>query len=170
MKLDQFTKQMENTAEIIRQMVEGISDEQARWKPTPEAWSILEVINHLYDEEREDFRARLDVMLNGPGDDMPPWNPVGAVTERRYNERDVAESLNNYLSERKASLAWLRGLESPDWDASFTLRWGEMTAGDMFASWMVHDLLHMRQLTKLMGLYSVRELDPYKIDYSGGSF
>ena len=53
-------------AQDIRQMVLGISAEQARWKPDSETWSILEVVNHLYDEEREDFRVRLPVPINLP--------------------------------------------------------------------------------------------------------
>jgi hypothetical protein len=34
----------------IRLLVEGVSPEQAHLNPDPESWSILEVINHLYDE------------------------------------------------------------------------------------------------------------------------
>ncbi len=40
------------------------ADEQARWKPSPESWSMLEVVNHLYDEEKDDFRFRLDSLLH----------------------------------------------------------------------------------------------------------
>jgi hypothetical protein len=36
-------------------MLRGVTEAQARWKPAPEEWSILEVINYLCDEEREDF-------------------------------------------------------------------------------------------------------------------
>jgi hypothetical protein len=45
-------------AQSIMQLVSRVSDEQARWKPEADSWSILEVVNHLYDEEREDFRTR----------------------------------------------------------------------------------------------------------------
>ncbi|MEZ4640023.1 MAG: DinB family protein [Caldilineaceae bacterium] len=44
-------------AERIRCLVEGMSDQDARWKPDAESWSILEVINHLADEEEADFIA-----------------------------------------------------------------------------------------------------------------
>ena len=43
-------------AEIIRALVLGVTQAQAQVKPTPESWSILEVVCHLGDEEREDFR------------------------------------------------------------------------------------------------------------------
>ena len=48
----------------IAALARGVTDAQARWKLSPEQWSILEVINHLYDEERQDFRTRLDLTLH----------------------------------------------------------------------------------------------------------
>jgi len=47
---------MANQAETIRALIQDDSDEQASWRPDSDSWSVLEVINHLYDEEREDFR------------------------------------------------------------------------------------------------------------------
>lgn len=45
----------------ITQLCESVSEAQAHVKPDLQCWSILEVINHLFDEEREDFRRRLDL-------------------------------------------------------------------------------------------------------------
>ena len=59
-----IAQQLTQQAQTIRALVTGVSAEQARWKPTPEDWSLLEVINHLYDEEREDFRQRVDYQLH----------------------------------------------------------------------------------------------------------
>ncbi len=82
MTLDEMITQMTWQAERIRMLVDGVDDEQARWKPDAESWSILEVVNHLYDEEREDFRVRLDSMLHRPGENAPPIDPQGWVTAR----------------------------------------------------------------------------------------
>ena len=106
----------------------------ARWKPAPDSWSILEVVNHLYDEEREDFRVRLDTILYHPGRPWPPINSTGWVTERAYNQRDLSHYAEAFLKERRKSLAWLRGLETPDWQASVTAPFGQISAGDMFAA------------------------------------
>ena len=106
---------MASNAERIRALVQGVSDEQARWRPSATSWSILEVINHLFDEEREDFRVVLDHILHPdqPWPDRGSIDPLGWVTARRYNERDLDESLNNFLTAREDSLAWLRGLPRP---------------------------------------------------------
>jgi hypothetical protein len=154
-------------AETIRALVQNVSDEQAVWRPSPDAWSVLEVVNHLYDEEIEDFRAHLDHILHHPVQPWPPIDPQGWVTARQYNQRQLGESLDNFLREREASLAWLRGLTSPNWEAACEAPFGTITAGDMLASWVAHDLLHTRQLVELHWAYVVRLAAPYRVDYAG---
>jgi hypothetical protein len=154
-------------AQDIRQLAAGISAEQARWKPDPDSWSILEVINHLYDEEREDFRVRLKHILD-QAEGMPPGiDPVGWVTERRYNQRDLETSLARFLQEREASLMWLAGLAEPDWDVAAEGPSGRIKAGDMLIAWVAHDLLHLRQLVELRYAYLQQQARPYQIVYAG---
>lgn len=167
MDIDRLLSHMMENAVRVRALVRGVSDQQARWRPDPDSWSMLEVVNHLLDEEREDFRVRLDYTLHRPGEPWPPIDPTGWVTERGYNQRDPDASLARFLSEREASIAWLRELSAPDWDATFEAPWGLITAGDLFASWVSHDLLHMRQLLELHWAYTTAELEPYKPDYAG---
>src|SRR5690606_7583180 len=157
-----FIRQMDNNARRIQLLFERITDEQARWKPTPETSSVLEVVNHLYDEEREDFRLRLDYILHHPGEKWPPNDPQGNILNRRYNERDLQESLNNFLQERQASLEWIQKLGVFDWDKAEATPWGgTIRAGDMFAAWVAHDILHLRQLVELHWAITNHALQPY---------
>lgn len=167
MDLDDLATRMALNAERIRALCQGISEEQSRWKPDPDSWSILEVVNHLYDEEREDFRARLDHVLHCPDQPWPAIDPQGWVTARRYNDRELGESLTRFLAERKESLGWLRTLSAPNWAAVYEAPWGPITAGDVMASWVAHDLLHMRQLVKLHYLFTTAELKPHDVRYAG---
>jgi len=145
-----FIERLRNNCTAIEALAAGVDDAQARWKPSAHAWSILEVINHLGDEEREDFRRRVDFTLHRQGETWPPIDPPGWVTERRYNERDLADSLARFLAERARSLEWLAGLAAPDWSLSYEHPVaGRLTAGDLLASWVAHDLLHIRQLAGL---------------------
>ncbi|MEM7347031.1 MAG: DinB family protein [Chloroflexota bacterium] len=168
MQLKQMTDQMARNAEAIRHLVKDITLEQARWRPDPESWSILEVINHLYDEERDDFRTRLDLILYHPGTPWPPIDPPSWAIERRYNERAFDSSLQNFLDERAASLRWLESLSSPDWSViSNHPVLGPMSAGDMMASWISHDFLHLRQLSELYWAYVAEMAAPYSGEYAG---
>lgn len=168
MEADKLMAQLALNGERIAGLVAGVPAEQARWRPAEDAWSLLEVIGHLGDEERQDFRVRLDLILHDPAAAWPPIDPKGWVTEHRYNERDLAEAVQGFLAARAASLAWLRGLAAPDWDATVHTLWGwSTTAGDMLAAWAAHDVLHMRQLVELHWAHVSHLAAPCTTIYAG---
>ena len=167
MEFNILYQELADGVEIVVKLVAAITPAEARFKPNPESWSILEVICHLYDEEREDFRQRLDIMLHQPTEEWPPIDPTGWVVARKYNERDLAEMVNNFVAERKNSLAWLKGLSRPNWEAEYTTPFGVMKAGDILGSWVAHDHLHLRQLVELRRARVLQLVAPYDVQYAG---
>lgn len=167
MDIEHLVSQMAGNAGRFRSLTNGVLEYQARWKPGPTSWSVLEVVNHLWDEEREDFRVRIDYTLHQPGKPWPGIDPQGWVTAREYNQRELEDSLAGFLTEREASLAWLRQLSAPDWEITYEAPWGPIKAGDIFAAWVAHDLLHMRQLVELHWAYTKAIAEPYSVEYAG---
>jgi len=163
--LENAAARLAGSVQVIRDLVTGVSDAQARWKPGPERWSILEVVNHLHDEEREDFRFRFRHLLERPAEPSPPIDPPRWAVDRRYNERQLGPSVESFLAERRFSLAWLATLEDPDLDAASPAT--GRTAGELLAAWVAHDLLHVRQITKLHYDYWAREVSPLRLGYAG---
>ena len=155
-------------ADVISQLTRGLSDEQARWKPAPNDWSSLEVVNHLYDEERDDFRTRIDLTLHHPAQEWPPIHPSRWAIERKYNERDLAASLENFRQERQNSLTWLTELSDADWEKGRQRpQAGVIKAGDLLAAWVAHDHLHIRQLNELHWQWWSATVKPYTVYYAG---
>ena len=131
---DLVRQELTRGARTIGALVAGVTPDEARRRPSPEAWSLLEVVCHLEDEECLDFRPRLDSVLHRPGEPWAPIDPAGWVTARRYNERDLGEALRGFLAERERSLAWLDTLAAPDWSREHRASFGPITAGDLLAS------------------------------------
>lgn len=167
MQFERLYQELTQGIKMVRQLVTGITQVEAQAKPSPESWSVLEVVCHLYDEEREDFRQRLDIMLHRPEEEWPPIDPVGWVTTRKYNERNLAEMLENLAWERQRSLVWLRDLAASNWEAEYQAPFGSIKAGDMLASWVAHDTLHIRQLVELRRNRVVKMTEPYDVRYAG---
>lgn len=167
MDLNYIINRLRDNCGVFEGLVRPVGFEQARWKPSPDKWSILEVVNHLYDEEREDFRQRIELVLADPAQRWPPIDPRGWVTARSYSEKDLNDSLNNFIVEREKSLVWLRGLREPTWPSRHEGANGILSAGDLLASWLAHDFLHIRQLTRLHWQYLGAIAHPYQTLYAG---
>lgn len=157
--------QLSQQAQVIQHLVQAVPETQAIWKPSSKEWSILEVINHLADEEREDFRQRFDLMLHQPTTDWPKIDPAAWVTEHSYNTRNLLESSKRFLQERNTSLDWLKGLNEVNLEHLYHHPSGRtLRHADFLASWLAHDLLHIRQITRLHYQYLQKD---FKIDYAG---
>jgi DinB superfamily len=167
MRLEVLRRELAQGAETIQGLVVGVSSAEARVRPEPTAWSILEVVAHLLDEEREDFRPRLDLVLHRPQETWAPIDPAGWVTARGYNDRELGATLSAFLTERERSLAWLAGLTTPDWSREYQASFGPITAGDLAASWAAHDLLHTRQLLELRHARLLTLAAPHRTRYAG---
>ncbi len=165
--LEQYVDGFRRNVSVISGLCAGVAVEQAHWRPAAEAWSITEVICHLRDEEREDFRTRLDFCLHRPEADWPPIDPAGWVSTRAYNEQLLPQALNEWLSEREESIAWLRSLKVPNWESTHSNPLGSMRAGDVLTAWLAHDHLHIRQLNELRYQWLTRAAKPFLASYAG---
>lgn len=159
--LDRFTT-------ALPAVVAGVSADDARWKPADGAWSILEVVSHLLDEEVRDFRTRIRMTLQQPGEPWPAIDPEGWAVAERYNDRDLPAVTQQWAAERRASVAWLRSLGDVDWSIAYQHpHFGSIHAGDLLASWAAHDALHLRQIAKRLYQIAGRDGGAYATVYAG---
>jgi hypothetical protein len=167
MQFNALYQELQNSTEMIRALLSGISQEDAQIKPNSESWSILEVICHLYDEEREDFREHLDFILHRQNEEWHRIDPQGWVTQRKYNEQNFVAMQEKFFAERQKSLDWLMEMSNSDWDNTYTSQYGSVSAGEMFSCWVAHDNLHIRQLVELRRNRIEKITQPYPIEYAG---
>jgi hypothetical protein len=145
-----ITQELSKNINVFKGLLSGLTEEEYVWKPNPNKWCMLEIICHLYDEEREDFRTRTKLVLETPEEALPPIDPTGWVQERRYMEQNFDDKLNAFLKEREQSIDWLQSLQSPNWDNAYNHpKFGPMTAKMFLSNWLAHDYLHIRQITRL---------------------
>ncbi|USN98625.1 MAG: DinB family protein [Phycisphaeraceae bacterium] len=154
--------------DLLEVLVADTDDAEWRWKPDDRHWSITEILGHLLREEREDFRTRLRLTLESPAMPWPPIDPEGDVARHRDINADPAQTLAAFRAERADSIAWLRSLDAPDWNAEHAHpKLGLFRAGDLLAAWADHDALHARQLVKRRHQLIVRDAGPYPCRYAG---
>lgn len=159
--------QLKQNKNVFIGLFKDVDKDMYLWKQTPEKWCLLEIVCHLYDEEREDFRFRTHWVFTNPNKIAPPIKPVEWVTERKYIEQDYNTMLLKFIKERENSIKWIESLQNPAWQNSFVHpKVGVLTAKHFYDNWLAHDYLHIRQITKLKFDY-LNHLSGEDLNYAG---
>ncbi|HEU4747682.1 MAG TPA: DinB family protein [Gemmatimonadaceae bacterium] len=140
---------LEATPAILRGLMSGISEEDARWKPAGNRFSIAEVLAHLSHSEGDCYRARVDRFL---AEKRPEFEPDDAQMHlERYKNADPREELGQFEDQRASNIQLLRGLPATAGSRKALHRAaGEITLSQMLHEWALHDLGHIRQIAELV--------------------
>jgi hypothetical protein len=140
---------LEATPGILRGLISEISDEDARWKPAPDRFSIAEVLAHLTHSEGHCYRARMDRFL---AEEMPELEPDDAHMHLElYKNGDPEEDFAHFEEQRETNIELLRGLPADVGSRKAKHRAaGEITLSQMLHEWALHDLGHVRQIAELV--------------------
>ncbi|TND05366.1 MAG: hypothetical protein FD123_3659 [Bacteroidetes bacterium] len=167
MNSEKIISELAANRQVFSGLLSGIGKEMHEWRSNPESWNLQEIVCHLYDEEREDFRARTKHVLETPGLPLSPIDPVGWVQSRNYMQQDYGQMLEKFLEERSASVSWLRSLTDPAWhNAHIHPKFGPMPAKMFLANWLAHDHLHIRQIARLKFEY-LKSTSGETLQYAG---
>jgi hypothetical protein len=137
------------TPDILRGLMCEVSEEDARWKPGPERFSIAEVLAHLSHSEGHCYRARVDRFLS---EEMPVFEPDDAQMHLElYRSGDPEEDFSHFEEQRETNVELLRGLPAEAGTRRARhLAAGEITLAQMLHEWALHDLGHIRQIAELV--------------------
>src|SRR5438034_3268328 len=99
---------LEATPTILRGLMAELDDQDVRWKPAPDRFSIGEVLAHLSHSEGHCYRARLDRFLV---EEQPEFEADDAQFHlERYRAADPEDSFDHFEEQRATNIEFLRGL------------------------------------------------------------
>jgi hypothetical protein len=150
MNHDRIIENLSANRDVFSTLLMNKHEDEYLWKPSDTKWCLLEVVCHLYDEEREDFRARVKHTLETPIEPLPMFDQVAWVKDRKYIEQDYNQMVEKILDERNNSITWLKSIKDPSWKNAYPHpKLGALSAEHFLANWLAHDFLHMRQIVGL---------------------
>ena len=121
-------------------------------------WSAFDVVGHLIHAERTDWMPRARMILQfGDTQKFEPFDRLAQVRESQG--KSLGQLLDEFARLRSENLAELRALHlKPD---DFARRGqhpalGVVTLSELLATWAVHDLTHLHQISRIMA-YQYRE-------------
>ena len=117
-----------------------------------ETWSAFDIVGHLISGERTDWMPRARVILEKG--EARPFDPFDRFEQERESRgKSLDQLLDEFARLRRENLAALQALNLQKED--FTRRGthpslGPVTLGELLATWAVHDLTHLHQLSRVM--------------------
>jgi hypothetical protein len=140
---------LEATPEILRGLMREISDDDARWKPAPDRFSIAEVLAHLSHSEGHCYRMRVDRFLK---EENPFFESDDAqMYLDLYRDADPEDSFEHFEEQRKNNIEFLENLPPGSGDRKANhAEAGEITLAQMLHEWALHDIGHIRQVAELV--------------------
>lgn len=129
--------------------IEGLSQEQLTWKPSPEVWSVIEVLSHLVDHSIVvSFRIR-DI-LAGTTATLPAFNQDAWVNGQYSNQANAGDILHTFEAVLHYNHSLLRRLSPTDWDKSGVNVKGEtVSIKKMITLFISHVHTHLGQIERI---------------------
>ena len=142
-------KMLEATPGVVRALICELSEEEKRWKPAPDRFSVAEVLAHLAHGEGHCYRLRVDRFMN---EERPEFEPDDAQMHlERYRDADPQDELAHFEEQRADNIDFLRRLPAEVGSRVAQHREaGEITLLQMLHEWVLHDLGHIRQIAEIV--------------------
>jgi hypothetical protein len=155
---------LERTPGVLRAMLAGTPDELIRGTEGGESWSPFDVVGHLIHGERTDWIPRLTIIL--AESDTRPFEPFDRYAQFEASDgKTLDELLDEFEILRDANLGTLRALLDTGFDLESVgthPELGQVTAGELLATWAVHDLGHIAQIARVMAKQFSDETGPWR--------
>ena len=143
---------LERTPAAFNALLRGLPDIWAQRNEGGDTWRPFDVIGHLIHGERTDWMARARIILqNGESRAFEPFDRLGHIQESRG--KSLEQLLDEFARLRRENLAALRALNLQPKDLARRGRHpalGAVTLSELLATWAVHDLTHLHQVSRVM--------------------
>lgn len=155
---------LERTPRALRALLSDLPDAWTTVDEGPDTFTALDVVGHLIDGERQDWIVRARTILeHGTGQAFEPFDRFAFRTHHR--DLDLEQRLALFERERATCLEDLAALalEPEDLDRrGMHPELGEVTLGELLATWVTHDLTHIAQIARVMARRYGNAVGPWK--------
>lgn len=159
---------LRRTPAVLKHMLSGLSEDWYSHNEGEETWSPYDVIGHFIHGEKTDWLERTEIILSNAADKtfipFDRFAQMGASTGK-----SIEALLEEFRILREGNLDKLEALGIDEKDLNkkgIHPELGEVSLRQLLASWVVHDLGHIAQISRVMAKQYKEEVGPW-IAYLG---
>ena len=148
---------LSHTPATLNALLRGLPDtwvmsNEGRSKDGKDTWSAFDIVGHLNSGERTDWMPRARIILESG--EARAFDPFDRFAQSRESQgQSLEQLLDEFARLRSENLAALQALNLQPEDLARRGRHpalGVVTLSELLATWAVHDLTHLHQLSRVM--------------------
>ena len=163
--LEDGVRILENTPATLRTLLSGLPGGWISENEGGESWSPFDIVGHLIHGEKTDWIPRAKIILeHGEARTFESFDRFAQFKDSQG--KSLEELLEEFEALRKRNLAELEEMKLGE--ADFQKRGvhpdlGPVTLKQLLATWVVHDLGHLNQITRVTAKQYKEEVGPWGV-------
>ncbi len=154
---------LDRTPLVLRVLLSDLDDGWVMNNEGPETFSPYDVVGHLIHGEKTDWTARTKMILQFSNTKaFVPYDRFAQYEESKGKK--LSQLLYEFEAIRKENMIWFKSLNLTEADLDkkgMHPKLGEVTLRNLLATWVVHDLTHIAQITRVMAKQYKEEMGPW---------
>jgi DinB superfamily len=153
---------LEKTPGILENLLTGLDKEWIFSNEGKDTWSPYDVIGHLIHGEKTDWIHRMKIILNEKNKQFVPFDRFAQFENSKG--KTMTELLDEFKRLRTENLHILGTLSLTEEMLNrkgIHPEFGEVTLKQLLATWVVHDLGHLCQVSRVMAKQYGEEIGPW---------
>jgi len=161
--LKQTIALLSRTPSSLNALLRGLPGSWTQTNEGPGTWTVFDVIGHLIHGELTDWMPRARMILeHGESRAFEPFDRL--AQERESKGKTLPELLDGFARLRTKNLEDLGAMDLQPSDFARKGKHpalGSVTLGQLLATWAVHDLTHVHQISRIMAHQYREEVGPW---------
>lgn len=154
---------LERTPATLHALLHGLSTDWTTANEGGETWSAYDIVGHLVYSEKANWMLRMDLILSRqPDKTFQPFDRFAQFEQSKG--KTLEELLGEFKAVREKNIAYLRSknLTGNDLAQKGTHpAFGEVTLSQLLATWTIHDLSHLAQVSRVIAKQYKEAVGPW---------
>lgn len=140
-----------STPAVMHSLLRGLGPDDWKRKPSSSEWTVIELMCHLRDTEREIHHMQMK-LFNGHGEPFIPRPDTGIwANQRDYLHEDGCTALMEFIEARKTTLDILKNTPDLSWERKARHAiFGPTNFREVVGFMADHDRMHVQQALSLL--------------------
>jgi hypothetical protein len=161
--LEKSIEILQRTPAVLQALLQNLSDDWTSTNEGGESWSAYDIVGHLIQGEKTDWMPRAEIILSEKvNKNFEKFDRFSQVEDSKG--KSLAQLLIEFTDLRKMNIELLlskkitsKNLEQTGIHPAF----GEVSLAQLLATWVIHDLNHIAQISRVMAKQYKEEVGPW---------